>query len=357
MTKIWVGMIASAFIALTMLGSGASAPHPDLMIDDFRNGGAQGWEAVNGGLTFEDRWSGAGDPLTLLVLEDNGGTGFVRARALASEVNTTLDSYMIHGILERDAGFGTPKAIGLTFGESPSGHYAVAFRDSFFALGVPDGSGGTSWAHTQPDWGTVPAWVSGVDDRHRYSVLVAGTTLSVKIDGWELGSFTLPGVPAGTYGIMAGDDTRVYSEQIVFGPLDTQGPSIALVNPEDSYLYIADEGIPIPATGFIAASGPLTVSANLTDDVSGVRVAHIYIDDRLVSSSVADEPDALVSWVLDLTTLSPGFHTVRVDARDWAGNLGSNETSIFVFGIGEPDEHTVDTATTMAADTVGLLPL
>lgn len=366
MTNTWVGTFVTALLALSMLGTGVSAPHPDFKVDDFIAGGAQTWELIDGDMDFEEVWSTAGDPLSWLVLadgDDSLGAAPSRARALASEVNTSLTSYMIHAIMERDSTFVAPEdgspapgAIGITFGESAGGHYTALFADDYFALASPDGVGGTIIGHFQNDWGTVPSWVDNVDDRHRYSLLLAGTTLSVRIDGWNLGSFTLPSVPAGTYGLLAEDDTRLYSEQIVYGPLDVSGPSIDLLYPEDSTLYIGDEAIPIPATGFIAAAGVLTIGANITDDVIGTKAARLYVDGRLVPGSGVSEPGNDITWALDLAFLSAGFHTFTVEAVDWAGNIAQNETQVFVIGAGAPDAHTTSTLSSLLAEVESLVP-
>ncbi len=265
-----------------LAGGSTSAPHPDYTVDDFRGDSADRWDLLDGDLEFKQAYGPHGDYLSWLVLGDaeeiglfdpNATLGPSRVRADPGYVNATMSSYTLHAILQRVEGYiapgenvSSPGPIALTFGENAgAGHYVAFFDDSYFALGVPNAtSGAFDLLHEQVDWGSVPAWIDSVDERHRYTLDVVGTTLSVRIDGWAMDSFTLPSVPAGTYGIAAADDTCVYAEQLIYSPYDATPPTIGLVSPADATLNLGDVAVDIPASGLIIAAGVVTPSSRST---------------------------------------------------------------------------------------------
>jgi len=348
MTRIWVGCIVFGSLVLAALGGAGSEPNASLYRNDFFDGDGNYWTLVSGNISLVGANGWAGDPLSWLVLEDNDdfdGAKPSHVRADDPAVNTTMASYAIHATIQRDADYIAPgmtapnaRFFGLTFGDAGFGYYQVGFRTfdngtRLFHLSVPNGTSGMAdRVHTQWDWGTVPEWIDTVE--------VDGTTIAVKVDGWPLGQFTLTGVPAGRFGLSAGEDTRIYVEQFFYEPLDTEAPIVELWRPSDSNLYLADEPVPIPATGLIVAAGELTFGADVFDNISGTKSAYAYVDGVLQSGSQRRDPGIGETWTIDTLGLSIGEHTLTVRAYDYAGNMAQAHVQLIIVGT------TVDSRTT-----------
>lgn len=107
--------------------------------------------------------------------------------------------------------------------------------------------------------------------------------------------------------------------------VDTSPPQISLETPREGYLYLmGKEVIPLGATVVI---GSVVVSADANDAETGVSVVEFYVDDTL-QSTVSSSP---YEWVWD----GPAFfkHTLKVAAKDFAGNTAAEEREVWIFTI------------------------
>ncbi len=90
---------------------------------------------------------------------------------------------------------------------------------------------------------------------------------------------------------------------------DTTPPTVSLVVPVDGQ----------------NVHGTLPVSAQASDDGSGIASAQLIVDGQPFGSAVLD-PDQPVALPLDTTTLSPGTHTVAVSVSDGSGNTATSQS-------------------------------
>ncbi len=102
------------------------------------------------------------------------------------------------------------------------------------------------------------------------------------------------------------------------GPVDTQPPTVNITN---------------PANG-ATVSGTITIRATATDNI-GVASVSYCVDSgaaKAMTKVAADTYEA--AW--DTTAATNGTHTLRVEAKDAAGNTGSNQISVTVSNAPPP---------------------
>ncbi|RLF41241.1 MAG: hypothetical protein DRN21_00620, partial [Thermoplasmata archaeon] len=95
--------------------------------------------------------------------------------------------------------------------------------------------------------------------------------------------------------------------------------------PKEGYLCLmGKEIVPVGATVVI---GAITARADANDAETGIGVVEFYVDDTL-QSTVSSYP---YEWLWD----APAFfkHTLKVVAKDFAGNTASDEREIWIFNI------------------------
>jgi len=107
--------------------------------------------------------------------------------------------------------------------------------------------------------------------------------------------------------------------------MDTSPPQATVEIPKEGYLYLmGKEIVPVGATVVI---GAITARADANDAETGIGVVEFYVDDTL-QSTVSSYP---YEWLWD----APAFfkHTLKVVAKDFAGNTASDEREIWIFNI------------------------
>jgi hypothetical protein len=331
MAMRWVGWTVTL---LLVAGAAGAAAGTTGFKDDFSTADGTGWALLSGSASFHsanDNW--AGFLLHWMRLSGENETGVPEdARVLVdpARVNTTWSSYRITAIMERD-GASAAGAFGITFGETPGqGHYLAQFHDGGFRLGAPDGAtGGTTILLDQAGWGDVPAHVADASKRLRYVLEVEGTVLTVKVNGWPMGTYLLPGTASGVFGFAATSETSIHVQEVTYSFLDRVPPTVEIYRPLDGHYYVEDIPVPIFATGITMATGLLTLGADIWD-ASGTKDARLYVDGELVPGSRVTDPGAATTWTIDTLHYEAGYHNLSVVAIDHAGNIGVASVEILV---------------------------
>ncbi len=327
MTNKWVGWIACLLLLVASFGAtGASAEYRERFIDPEE----AGWVPVAGEVTYGQTQSWGGYSLEWLQLD--AGTETARVHVDPALVNTTWSQYELTAVLERDPGAGSSDWIGLTFGEDEqAGYHLVAFDDQSVQIGEPNGANSTAIVADQQHWGDVPEGLAsdGVDQRLRYTLAVAGTTLTVKINGWHVLTHELPISAIGHFGVAASAGTSLHTQEVLYKALDVQPPSVEIYRPQDATLYLDDTAVPLAAGGPIVL-GELTLGADIFDPLLGVKNARLFIDGEYVPGSEKTETGPETRWTIDTTQLGFGYHNFTIRAQDNAGNRAEDSVEVLV---------------------------
>ncbi|KAA0007605.1 MAG: DUF4430 domain-containing protein [Thermoplasmata archaeon] len=106
---------------------------------------------------------------------------------------------------------------------------------------------------------------------------------------------------------------------------DITPPSIEFTEPRGG-LYIFDrEIIHFPGISYII--GKITIKADVTDDLSGVKEVKFYIDDELKE---VDEKEPY-SWKWNETAI--GSHIIKAIAYDMVGNYNVAQSNVWILSI------------------------
>ena len=162
-----------------------------------------------------------------------------------------------------------------------------------------------SWYNTS----TVPVSVAATDNYMVVTLSLAlnGTPVNATVAGLGTGSANATATLSladGWYelAVAAGDEVNFTSMARVFFGVDTAAPSVAITG---------------PANGSLLGSSTVTITANVSDALSGVASVEVLVDGAPVS----------FNWtggvVAATVTLADGPHTATVSACDAAGNCAS----------------------------------
>lgn len=341
MTNKWVGWIAGLLLLVASLGAtGASAEYRERFIDPEE----AGWIPVAGDISYGETQSWAGHSLEWLQLDAGSETG--RVHVDPARVNTTLSQYELTGVLERDPSSASPGWIGLTFGETEqAGYHLVTFDDQSIQIGEPNGPNSTQIVDGQDHWGDVPAGLAadGVDQRLRYTLAVAGTTLTVKINGWHVLTHELPISAIGHFGVAAAPGTSVHAQEVLYDLLDVQPPTVELYRPAQDTLYLNDVAVPLAGDDAMAL-GEITIGADIFDPLTGVDDARLFIDGEYVPGSQKTDTGPETTWTIDTAGLGFGYHNFTIRGQDNAGNRAEDSVRILVISEHVDEESVEDVA-------------
>lgn len=326
MTNKWVGMIAGLVLLVASLGAtAATGEYRERFIDPEE----AGWIPVSGDVSYGEASSWTGYRVEWLQVDAGADIG--RVHVDPARINTTLSQYELTGILERDPNAGADW-IGLTFGETEAeGYHLVAFDHESVLIGEPNGANSTTIVDEHDHWGNVPEGLAakGVDQRLRYTLAVAGTTLQVKINGWDVLTHELPISAIGHFGVAAAPGVSLHTQEVLYSVLDVQPPTVEIYRPAEGTLYIEDIAVPIIG-GPAMALGELTIGADIFDPLSGVADAQLFINGEYVPGSKKTETGPETTWTIDTSQLSFGLHNITIRAQDNAGNRAEDHVEILV---------------------------
>jgi len=177
-----------------------------------------------------------------------------------------------------------------------------------------------SWACTDPD-----------DDEMNYDVYFGTTSPPPQVTSHQTTKTYTPSTMQYEtkyyWKVVARDTAGLTNESDIWSfttgsKPDTTPPQITIVKPQAGYLYIVDkEKKKLGGTGF--AIGKLTITANATDNESGVKLVSLYIDDTLMMNFTSSPYTYL--WK---TFSFGGVHTIKVVAYDNIGNSADQEVLI-----------------------------
>lgn len=288
-----------------------------------------------------------------------GSAGEFTARIEVSNGTHSGNATIIIVVEEEEAptstATGLPEgAIGITFGEqSSSGYFVAAWTDERFILGYPDNAGEFTTKLDIEGWGSVPDSVKRtVDERKRFEVQVEGTSVMVLVGNAVLGTYALPAVPEGTFGVIAAEDTRVNVGEVYWQPLDRSAPAVEIVRPVAGSMYIEDIAVPYGSGGPSFVEGDLTVFADITDTRTGVEWAQLLVNGKVHDTNF--DAGIETPLVFRSSNFAPGYHTLTVRSADYAGNMGTDSIEVFVLGpqVTKDPVHTAGSTVRLVTDRV-----
>ena len=249
--------------------------------------------------------------------------------ALMMSANPSLPSTQIESLLYSTAvDLGTPgRDIYFGYGRVDAANAVQAARD---AVPLVDTTAPAASISNPATYGTVsglvPVDVTATDNVgvSRVELQVNGSTVAIDTSSPFAFSWDSSGVPNGMNNLVAhafdaagnsaaSSTVAVNVANSVSTPTsDTAPPVVTLVN---------------PVAGNV--SGSVTITANASDNSGAAGISlSIYIDGALKASGTGSTLST--SWNTKPKSVKPGSHTVRVDAKDKAGNTSSSSVMVNV---------------------------
>lgn len=258
-----------------------------------------------------------------------GGYGAASGTSFSTPISAGVGALMISanpalsGIQYQNLLFSTAKDLGASGWDQYFGHGRV---DAYAAVQAAKGTVSSdtqapSIAVTSPSSGavvngTVAINVAASDnvgvsrvELYAGGSLIASSTIAPFGFSWNTTSR-----PDGSVALMA----KAY---------DAAGNTGASASVTVTVMNTVDSSVPVvsilsPANGAVVKNN-VTISASATDNVS-VKSMSLYIDGVLKASTTTGS----ISYGWNVRRIASGTHTIRVDARDASGNLGSRTISV-----------------------------
>ena len=107
--------------------------------------------------------------------------------------------------------------------------------------------------------------------------------------------------------------------------IDTKPPSVEIISPKEGYLYLlGKEIIPVGKTMIL---GKIDIIADAMDMDTGIAKVEFYVDGD-IKSTISSPP---YQWMWDEFVM--GNHEIRIVAKDFAGNKGSEVRNLLIFNL------------------------